>query len=91
MSYEAPLNEECGKLEYPNRELAMEALIEVRGHRPPQERKERAINECPTCGGWHLTSNIQKEIDNNAPEVRASIIRTKRQMEERKRMKGLKA
>lgn len=75
--------ERCMKWGYSTRAVALKELIEVRETRPAHKEKERAVNHCPDCGNWHMTRNIQKEVDNNAPEVREMVLRNKRLKRER--------
>lgn len=66
--------EPCGKYRYWGKRRAMDELIHVRLIRRPEEPTERAVHWCKWCRGWHLTRLIQREINNNAPDLRKEIM-----------------
>lgn len=48
-----------GKLRYPNRAIAQQALAKFRRQDSMSHTENRAY-ECPLCAGWHLTKQQGK-------------------------------
>jgi len=55
-------NTRCGKKRYDDRETAEIALGHIRRNSTRKKKPKRAYL-CHKCGGWHLTSMTQSEID----------------------------